>query len=317
MSPAPRSEFIYVTYIRTTPEKLWAALTKDTEFMKQYWFGTYCESAWTAGAPWKMVQPGGNISDSGEIIEAEPPRRLVIRWQHQQPDAKAEGFSTCTMELEPSGTAVKLSIRHSIEREGSILIQKVSGGWPKVLANLKSLIETGAVVLDVPYPTSGVDASSGSSVRSQIVVAASPARAFAVFTGQGGAWWLRTHKIGKSDLKDAVMEPRPGGRWYEIDVDGSECSWGKVLAWEPPHRVVLAWQINGRWQYDPNLLTEVEVTFTALQGGHTQIDLEHRNLDRFGAEADAVRKAFSGGGGWAALLASFAKLADMAEAGRR
>ncbi|HVZ33232.1 MAG TPA: SRPBCC family protein [Polyangiaceae bacterium] len=165
----PRSEFVYVTYIRTTPEKLWAALTEDTEFMKQYWFGAHCESAWTVGAPWKMVQPSGIISDAGEIVEAEPHKRLVIRWEHQHPDAKAEGFSRCTMELEPSGAAVKLSIRHSIEREHSMLIEKVSGGWPKILANLKSLLETGAVVLDAPYPTTSAGTSSGDSVRRQII----------------------------------------------------------------------------------------------------------------------------------------------------
>lgn len=83
MSAPGRSEFVYVTYIRTTPEKLWAALTDDTDFMKQYWFGTYCESAWTAGSPWKMVQPSGKVSDAGEIVEVEPQRRLVIRWEHQ------------------------------------------------------------------------------------------------------------------------------------------------------------------------------------------------------------------------------------------
>jgi uncharacterized protein YndB with AHSA1/START domain len=152
MSAAARSEFVYVTYIRTTREKLWAALTEDTEFMKLYWFGTRCESAWTAGSPWRMVQPNGNVSDAGEIVEVEPQRRLVIRWQHQSPDAKAEGFSTCTIEIEQSGSAVKLSVRHMIEREGSKLIEKVSGGWPKSLANLKSLLETGAVALVGPYP---------------------------------------------------------------------------------------------------------------------------------------------------------------------
>lgn len=156
---APRSEFVYVTYIRTTPEKLWAALTEDTEFMKQYWFGTYCESAWTRGAPWRMVQPKGTVSDAGEIVEVEPKKCLVIRWEHQDPEVKKEGFSICTMELEPMGSAVKLSIRHTIERERSKLIEKVSGGWPKILANLKSLLETGAVVLGEPYPKTRADAA--------------------------------------------------------------------------------------------------------------------------------------------------------------
>ena len=149
-----RSTFVYVTYIRTTPEKLWSALTDDVEFMKQYWFGSHCESQWTAGSSWKNVSGDGQIFDAGEIVEAEPPRRLVIRWQHQnRPELKAEGPSLCTMELEPSGTAVKLSITHTIEREPSKLIEAVSGGWPKVISNLKSLLETGASVLNEPYPT--------------------------------------------------------------------------------------------------------------------------------------------------------------------
>src|SRR5215468_5607218 len=146
-----RSTFIFVTYIRTTPEKLWSALT-NAEFMKQYWFGMHCESQWKPGSSWKLVSGDGQIFDAGEIIEAEPPRRLVIRWQNEKPELKAEGASRCTMELEPSGTAVKLSITHCIEREPSKLIEAVSGGWPKVISNLKSLLETGSAVLQEPYP---------------------------------------------------------------------------------------------------------------------------------------------------------------------
>jgi uncharacterized protein YndB with AHSA1/START domain len=93
------STFAYETYIRTTPEKLWSALT-NVEFMKQYWFCVHCESQWTAGSSWKLVYPDGRITDAGEIVEAEPLRRLVIRWQNQnKPELKAEGESHCTMEL--------------------------------------------------------------------------------------------------------------------------------------------------------------------------------------------------------------------------
>ena len=146
------SRFVYVTYIRTTPERLWEALT-SSEFMKQYWFGMHCESQWTAGSSWKLVSGDGRIFDAGEIVEAEPPRRLVIHWQHQnRPELKAEGESRCTMELEPIGNAVKLSITHTIGRKPSKLIEAVSGGWPKILANLKSLLETGAIALQDPYP---------------------------------------------------------------------------------------------------------------------------------------------------------------------
>lgn len=147
-----KSTFVYVSYIRTTPERLWAALT-DADFMTQYWFGTRCESEWTAGSVWRMVQRDGRITDAGEIVEAERPRRLVIRWAHQdKPELKAEGASLCTIELEPSGSTVKLSITHTIERDPSKLIVAVSGGWPKVISNLKSLLETGSVALQEPYP---------------------------------------------------------------------------------------------------------------------------------------------------------------------
>ena len=148
-----RSTYVYVMYIRSTPQKLWSALT-DAEFMKQYWFGTSCHSQWTAGSPWTMVRSDGEITDSGEIIEAEPPRRLVIRWRHQsRPELHSEGDSRCTIELEPVGAAVKLSITHTIECDPSQLIVAVSGGWPKIISNLKSLLETGSIVLVDAYPS--------------------------------------------------------------------------------------------------------------------------------------------------------------------
>jgi uncharacterized protein YndB with AHSA1/START domain len=148
-----KSTFVYVTYIRTTPERLWAALTTDTQFMRQYWFGTHCESQWTAGSAWKMISAEGTVLDAGSIVEADPPRRLAIRWQHQKrPELSAEGESLCVLQLEKIGAAVKLSITHSIEREPSKLIEAVSGGWPKIISNLKSLLESGAIALSDAYP---------------------------------------------------------------------------------------------------------------------------------------------------------------------
>ena len=147
-----RSTYVYVSYIRTTPQKLWSALT-DPMFIEQYWFGMHAESAFTAGSPWKLVSGDGQVWDSGEIVEAEPPRRLVIRWQHQnRPELKAEGLSLCTMELEPEGTAVKLTITHTVERDPSKFIDAVSGGWPKVVSNLKSLLETGTIAIQQSNP---------------------------------------------------------------------------------------------------------------------------------------------------------------------
>ena len=154
-----RSTFVYVAYIRTTQERLWSALTDDVEFMKQYWFGHHCESDWTPGSSWKLVSNEGLVRDAGEIVEADPPRRLVIRWQNSfKAELKAEGPSLCTMELEPDGQAVKLSITHTIERDPSKFLAAVSGGWPKVISNLKSLLETGSAVLPEPYPVASANA---------------------------------------------------------------------------------------------------------------------------------------------------------------
>ena len=146
-----RSTFFHVTYIRTTPEALWSALT-DVDVMKQYWFGVQCESRWTPGSSWKLSYPDGRTTDAGEIAEATPPRRLVIRWRHQdRPELSAEGDSRCTMELEPSGPAVRLSLTHTIDRDPSAFIAAVSTAWPMVMSNLKSLLETGSVVLQTPF----------------------------------------------------------------------------------------------------------------------------------------------------------------------
>ena len=96
-----KSTFVYVTFIRTTPVKLWEALT-DPQFIRQYWFGMTIESGWTKGSPWKMARPDGSLTDSGEIMEIEPQRRMVIQWRHERnEELKAEGDSLCTFELEP------------------------------------------------------------------------------------------------------------------------------------------------------------------------------------------------------------------------
>ena len=141
------SRFVYVTFIKTTPEKLWAALTKP-EFIKDYWFGMVIETDWKAGSTWRMIDPDGRTTDCGEILENVPGKLIVMNWRNEwRPELKAEGFAQCRIELEAVGKAVKLVISHSIERPESKLIEAVSGGWPKILSNLKSLLETGSVVL--------------------------------------------------------------------------------------------------------------------------------------------------------------------------
>lgn len=151
-----QTTFVYVSYIRTTREELWSALT-STEIITKYWFGVRCESRWKPGSPWNLVYPDGRMTDSGEILDAEPLKRLVIRWQHQdKPELKAEGESRCTMELSSNGPAVKLSLRHTIECEPSKFIEAVTVAWPMVLSNLKSLLETGSVVLQKHFPPENV-----------------------------------------------------------------------------------------------------------------------------------------------------------------
>ncbi|HWG61721.1 MAG TPA: SRPBCC family protein [Streptosporangiaceae bacterium] len=135
-------------------------------------------------------------------------------------------------------------------------------------------------------------------------------RAFAVFTGSMDSWWPRMYHIGAADMAEAILEPRVGGRWYERGVDGSECDWGRVVAWDPPHRMVVTWQIDGQWQFDPDPghASEIEVRFTADGPGQTTVELEHRLLERLAA-GQAIADAIGSGGGWTAMLEMFAKSA--------
>ncbi len=141
-------------------------------------------------------------------------------------------------------------------------------------------------------------------VRKTIRVAAPPARAFDVFTVGMGRWWSREHTINKVPRADVVVEPRPGGRWFERGTDGSECDWGHVLAWEPPRRLLLAWQLDATWTFNPAFVTELEIRFTP-DGDGTRVDLEHRNLERFGDAAAKTRDSLDSLGGWGGLLAAF------------
>ncbi|MEP7064216.1 MAG: SRPBCC family protein [Betaproteobacteria bacterium] len=148
------------------------------------------------------------------------------------------------------------------------------------------------------------------SVRRIIRIEAPPEVAWTVFTEEMKAWWpLAMYKIGKVSAVDAIIEPRVGGRWYERGDDGSTCDWGRVLAWEPHSRLVLSWDINADWQYDPALQTEIEVRFIAEGDAGTHLEFEHRRLDRYGARRDEMRKIFDETGDWGQLLASFAHAA--------
>lgn len=145
-------------------------------------------------------------------------------------------------------------------------------------------------------------------VRSSVQVKAAPARAFEIFTTQTGLWWPKGATIGKQPHATIILEPHAGGKWFERDANGAETHWGKVLAWEPPSRLLLAWQINCDFGYDPDLLTEVELRFLPAEGGGTLVTLEHRDMERFGAEA--ARMAEKIRGGWPARLGDFATFAN-------
>jgi uncharacterized protein YndB with AHSA1/START domain len=137
------SRFVYVTYIRTTIEQLWDALRKP-EFTRQYWGGIWQDCTWQAGASWKMMFPDGRVADSGEVLEIDAPHRLVLKWRNEfRPELHAEGFSRATFTLEAIGDNVKLTILHEIDVPQAKFIEAVSGGWPQILASLKSLLETG------------------------------------------------------------------------------------------------------------------------------------------------------------------------------
>jgi uncharacterized protein YndB with AHSA1/START domain len=145
-------------------------------------------------------------------------------------------------------------------------------------------------------------------VHRSIVVATPAAHAFRVFTEQPATWWPLDHHLLDGDVETVVMEPRVDGRWYERLTDGRECDWGRVLVWEPPHRVVVTWQITPQFtaEPDPERASEVEVTFTPESAARTRVDLEHRHFERHGLGFADLRRAVDSPGGWTLLLEAFA-----------
>ena len=147
-------------------------------------------------------------------------------------------------------------------------------------------------------------------VRTSIVVDASPARAFEVFTSEIGTWWPAEHHLLQSELAEMVFEPRVGGHIYDRGVDGSECRWARVLVYEPPKRVVFSWDISTQWQVETDLkkTSEVEVRFVAETPRRTRVELEHRHLERHGAGWEGVREGVGGKDGWPRYLRAYAEL---------
>jgi uncharacterized protein YndB with AHSA1/START domain len=144
-----KPEFVYVTYIETTPEKLWEALT-DGDFTERYWFGIRLRSDWKVGSTFEMVRGDGTVSDAGKIVECDPPRRLAYTFVNLSDNYKNEVPALATLVLEPHGKLVKLTLTHEGFQEGSLMLPAISKGWPAILSGLKSILETGHP-LEIPF----------------------------------------------------------------------------------------------------------------------------------------------------------------------
>lgn len=144
------------------------------------------------------------------------------------------------------------------------------------------------------------------AIRREVVVPVSAEEAFEVFTSRMTDWWPSGHHIGSAPIERIVIEPFEGGRWYTRHEDGSETSTGFVLAWDPPERLIITWQIGADWRYHLDLVTTVEISFVAETPDRTRVQLEHRDLERFGPEALRMRDTFESPGAWNATLAAYA-----------
>jgi uncharacterized protein YndB with AHSA1/START domain len=152
--------------------------------------------------------------------------------------------------------------------------------------------------------------SAATAIRHAIVVQAPIERAFSVFTDDFGRFKPREHNLLAADIAETVFEPQVGGHVIDRGVDGSECRWARVLAYEPPDRVVISWDISPRWQIetDPERTSEIEVRFIAEAPDRTRVELEHRNLDRHGDGWEAVREGVDSGEGWPLYLRRYGEL---------
>jgi uncharacterized protein YndB with AHSA1/START domain len=155
-----KPEFVYVTYIETTPEKLWEALT-SSEFSKRYWFNTEVKSDWKIGSPFALVMDG-TTTDVGEILEVDRPRRLSYTFHHVLSEAaRKERPTKVVFNLEPHGKLVKLTLTHEDFEDGSVILDGISKGWPAILSSLKTMLESGAA-LAIPPSALGIEGFDGS-----------------------------------------------------------------------------------------------------------------------------------------------------------
>jgi len=236
------------------------------------------------GGRWLDRATDGTECVWGSVLVWEPPHRLVLSWAidgrfELDPDPARASEVEVTFTPDGAGTRVELVHRH-LDRHGETwpaLARAVAadGGWPTILHQY-------AAALDLP------------PVRASVVVAAPVEKAWRVYTEQYGSWYPKGHFLGDGPAETVVIEPHAGGRWYEKQPDGSEPEWGRVLTWQPPHRLVLSWMIGTDWKPDPDPAhwSEVEVLFSAVPGG-TRVDLEHRYLGRLGDAAASIHEDVS------------------------
>jgi uncharacterized protein YndB with AHSA1/START domain len=236
------------------------------------------------GGRWLDRTEDGTECVWGSVLAWEPPGRLVLAWAidgnfELDPDPAHASEIEVTFAPDGAGTRVELVHRH-LDRHGETwpsLLRAVSaeGGWPSILRRY-------AAALDVP------------PVRASVTVAAPVEKAWRVYTEQYGTWYPKDHFLGDQPAETVIIEPHEGGRWYEKQADGSEPDWGRVLAWEPPHRLVLSWTTGADWKPDPDPAhwSEVEVLFSAVAGG-TRVDLEHRFIGRLGDGASPIFEGVS------------------------
>lgn len=146
-------------------------------------------------------------------------------------------------------------------------------------------------------------------VRKSVAVQTNAAEAFRIFTDDFDSWWPRSHHIGSSPMKRAVIEGHVGGRCYSEQEDGTDCPWGSILVWDPPKRFVFAWQIGADWKFQPNLdkSSEVEVRFIPVGANETRVELEHRGFERMETGGEAMRTGVNGEMGWEDLLKLYAQ----------
>src|SRR5882672_2281444 len=254
---------------------------------------------------------------NGWAVLADPTRRTIFERLIERPSAVGE----LAAELAVSRPAVSQHLKvlkdaglvvdkragkqriYQVDRDGlAALRAELDRFWTKTLAAYKTVVE---------QPTQGDPMSiqaADTSVRTSIVVEAPISRAFKVFTEDFGSFKPAEHNMLKVEIAETVFEPKVGGFLYDRGVDGSVCRWARVLAYEPPNRVLISWDISPQWQIetDPERSSEVEVRFVPETAERTRVELEHRELDRHGDSWEAVREGVDNEGGWPTYLRRFA-----------